>query len=142
MTKVFYGKRRRTCKSGILLCFSLLIRFIFFIQDKKPLQCQHRIHDVDGLRRLRDESGKTAGRNDLDIFLIQFLFDAVHDLIDLSDETVIDPCLHRRNGIAANDARRLDQLDARKLRGSLEEGFHGDPDARCDSTAQIVALGV
>ena len=28
------------------------------------------------------------------------------------------------------------------LRGSLEEGFHGDPDARCDSTAQIVALGV
>ena len=78
----------------------------------------------------------------LDIFLIQFLFDAVHDLIDLSDETVIDPCLHRGNGIAANDARRLDQLDARKLRSSLEKSFHGDPDARCDSTAQIVALGI
>ena len=74
MTKRFYGKRRRSCQSGILLRFSLLIRFIFFIQDKKPLQCQHRIHDIDGLRRLRDESGETAGRNDLDIFLIQFLW--------------------------------------------------------------------
>ena len=142
MTKGSYWKQRRTCKSGILLRFSLLIRFIFFIQDKKPLQCQHRIYDVDGLRRLRDESGKTAGRNDLDIFLIQFLFDAVYDLIDLSDKAVIDPCLHRGNGIAANDARRLDQLDARKLLGSMEKSFHGDPDARCDSTAQIVALGI
>lgn len=91
MTKGSYGKQSRTCKSGILLRFSLLIRFIFFIQDKKPLQCQHRIHDVDGLRRLRDEGGKTAGRNDLDIFLIQFLFDAVHDLID---EKVLRAGLH------------------------------------------------
>ena len=93
-----------------------------------------------GPRQRRDERREAAGGDD-GAGVAELGEDALDQPVDQADVAVDDARLHRVDGVAPDDLRRLGDLDARELGRAREERVGADLQARREDAAEVLALG-
>src|SRR6185369_14165667 len=109
------------------------------IQDPQPVQCQILLYYFYGPRLWCDQPGKPAGGNDPGFFTAFRLHPGDY-LVDQTDIAVVDPGLHRVDGVFGDNMRGLDYFDPRQLARLLEQRLHRDHQTRGNRPAAVLTL--
>ena len=112
---------------------------VAFVEDAQAREREVVVDLLDRARERRDQAREPAGRDD-GARKAELLDEAVDEAVDEADVAVDDAGLHRVLRVATDHARRLGDLDARKLGGAGEERVGADLDAGRDDAAKVLAL--
>src|SRR5256885_13778428 len=85
-----------------------------------------------------DQAREPPGRHH-EAVLTQLLLDPAHELVDQPGVPEYQTGLHTGHGVLADRGLGTYQLDLGELRGPVEQGLGGDPQARGDGAAQVLS---
>src|SRR6185369_1771560 len=109
------------------------------VQDPQSVQCQKLLYLFYGPRLWCDQPGKSSGGDDKRLFTA-FRLHPGDNLVNQSDVPVVDPGLHRVDGIFGDNMGGLDYFDPRQLARLLEQRLHRDHQPRRNCPAAVLAL--
>src|SRR5215218_724696 len=106
--------------------------------DPQAMEGEPGLVVLDGLAGVQHRPGQAAGGDHGDV-AAQLGHHAADDAVDLAGEAPDGPRLEALQGVLADHRARRGQLDPAQLGGPLDQGVHGDLDARGDGRAQVLA---
>src|SRR5699024_10570470 len=114
---------------------------ILLIENKQTLEQQGVVDDDVVAAQGHDKTGEAAGGDDRGL-LPQFRLHAVDDSVDHGGGSVHNAGAHAVDGVCADHLSRGLQADLGELGGAAAQGVQGDPEARQDDAADVVARRV
>src|SRR5882724_6664460 len=108
--------------------------------DAQAFEREQIVDGCDVFRRGTNQRGEASGSDDLRL-LAHFLEQVFEDAVDQAKVSVVKPRLQAADGIGADDAGGLANVDARKSGSSFKECIGGNSNSWTDHSAHVLGLG-